>query len=377
MAPELAGWLHSQSCSQRPNVQVETSDEWRSPGVSTVTGAAEHLCWQHGQRDQVHPQQVCRWHQAVWCSQHDWWKGYHPEGPWQAWDVGPWEPHEVQHGLVQGPAHGSGQAQIQAGWRTDLEQPSEGLGGAAWQEAQHDPVICAHSPEGQPYPGLHPQQHGHQGEGGDSAPLLRSGETLPRSPASKLWSPQHRRAMDLLEGARGGHSNDPRAGTPLLWWKAERVGAVQPGQEKAPGRPYCGLSVPEETYKKAGKGLFTRTWSDGTRSNGFKLKEGRFRLDIRNKFYEGGEALAQVAQRSCGCSLIGSVQDQVGWGFEQAGLVEGVPAHGRGVGPGWSLRTLPIQTILWFYVSCNLLLNSRKTSTWNHGSKPDFSLTVY
>jgi len=57
-------------------------------------------------------------------------------------------------------------------------------------------------------------------------------------------------------------------------------------------------------------------------------------LDIRNKFYEGGEALAQVAQRSCGCSLIGSVQDQVGWGFEQAGLVEGVPAHGRGVGPG-------------------------------------------
>jgi len=48
-------------------------------------------------------------------------------------------------------------------------------------------------------------------------------------------------------------------------------------------------------------------------------------------FYsEGGEALAQVAQRSCGCPLPGSVQGQVGWGFEQPGLVEG--AHGRGVG---------------------------------------------
>jgi len=55
-------------------------------------------------------------------------------------------------------------------------------------------------------------------------------------------------------------------------------------------------------------------------------------LDIGKKFFEGGEALAQVAQRSCGCPLPGNVQGQVGWGFEQPGLVEGVPAHGRGVG---------------------------------------------
>jgi len=45
---------------------------------------------------------------------------------------------------------------------------------------------------------------------------------------------------------------------------------------------------------------------------------------------EGGEALAQVAQRSCGCLLPCSVQGQAGWGFEQPGLEEGVPAHGRG-----------------------------------------------
>jgi len=39
--------------------------------------------------------------------------------------------------------------------------------------------MWTHSPESQPYPGLHTQQHGQQGEGGDSAPLLHSGETPP------------------------------------------------------------------------------------------------------------------------------------------------------------------------------------------------------
>jgi len=39
--------------------------------------------------------------------------------------------------------------------------------------------MCAHSPEGQLYPGLHQERHGQQVKGGDSAPLLLSGETPP------------------------------------------------------------------------------------------------------------------------------------------------------------------------------------------------------
>jgi len=38
--------------------------------------------------------------------------------------------------------------------------------------------------------------------------------------------------------------------------------------------------------------------------------------------------MEQVAQRVCGCPLLGSIQGQAGWGFEEPGLEGGVYSRG-------------------------------------------------
>ena len=42
--------------------------------------------------------------------------------------------------------------------------------------------------------------------------------------------------------------------------------------------------------------------------------------------------MKQIAQRSCGCFITGSVRVQFGWGLEQPGLVKDFPVHGKGLG---------------------------------------------
>ncbi|GAB0192424.1 hypothetical protein GRJ2_001707700 [Grus japonensis] len=101
----------------------------------------------------------------------------------------------------------------------------------------------------------------------------------------QLWGPQHKKDTDLFQQVQRRATKMIRGLEHLSGKDRLRVGVVQSGEEKPPGRPYSSLLVPEGAYKKAGDGPFIRAWSDRTRGNGLKLKEGRFRLDIRKKFF--------------------------------------------------------------------------------------------
>lgn len=58
------------------------------------------------------------------------------------------------------------------------------------------------------------------------------------------------------------------------------------GEEKAAGRPHDNLAVKGD-YKQEGKQLFTQVNTDRTRGDCFKLKERKFKLDVRVKFFTG------------------------------------------------------------------------------------------
>jgi len=62
-----------------------------------------------------------------------------------------------------------------------------------------------------------------------------------------------------------GHKGDQQDGTPLLRGKAERVGVVQPGEEKLQEDLVAAFQYLKGTYRKAGEGFFTRECSNRTR----------------------------------------------------------------------------------------------------------------
>jgi len=88
-------------------------------------------------------------------------------------------------------------------------------------------------------------------------------------------------------------------------------------------------------YKQEGERCFTLSDSDRTKGNGFKLKEGKYRLDVRRKFCTQRAVRPwHFCPESCGCPIPGGAQGH-GWGTGQPDLLRGNECM-AGVGTGWS-----------------------------------------
>jgi len=149
----------------------------------------------------------------------------------------------------------------------------------------------------------------------------------------QLWSPQHRKDMDLLEWVQR-RTTEMIQGLEHVSYEDKLLEFELFSLKKR--RLLGGLVVAFQYLKRAYKEdrdkIFCRACSNRTKVNGFKLKEGRFRLDTRKAFF----TIRVVKHwnrlpREVVMPIPGNIQGQVGRCSEQPGVYDNVLAHCMGI----------------------------------------------
>ncbi|KAK4832474.1 LOW QUALITY PROTEIN: hypothetical protein QYF61_023521 [Mycteria americana] len=104
----------------------------------------------------------------------------------------------------------------------------------------------------------------------------------------QLWSPQRKKAMDILEWLQRRATEMVRGLKYLSYEeRLSEFGSFSLEKRRLRGDLIVAFKYLKGAYKKNGERLITRACSDRTKDNDFKLKEGRFILDIRKTFFTG------------------------------------------------------------------------------------------
>ncbi|KAK4818138.1 hypothetical protein QYF61_006737 [Mycteria americana] len=102
----------------------------------------------------------------------------------------------------------------------------------------------------------------------------------------QLWSPQHRKDMDLLERVQRRATKMIRGLEHLSYEdRLRELGLFSLEKRRLQGYLIVAFQYLKGAYRKDGDRPFSKACCDRTRGNSFKLKEGRFRLDIRKKSF--------------------------------------------------------------------------------------------
>jgi len=103
---------------------------------------------------------------------------------------------------------------------------------------------------------------------------------------AQLWIPQHRKEVDLLERVQRSATEMIRGLEHLCYEERLReLGLFCLEKRRLQGDLIAAFQYLKGSYKKDGDKLFSKACCNSTRGDGFKLKEGRFGLDIRKKFF--------------------------------------------------------------------------------------------